>query len=169
VLDRSSALVTAAGGDLTGAASLMAQAVETLAAAPYPLEEGRARLELGRLHARMDDPSGARASLRAAHRVFARAKAAPWVAAVAAELDHVDVGAPAVAGEPDPLRELTGVERRVAVLVAEGATNREIAARLFVSVKTVEAALTRTYRKLGIRSRVDIARLAALRTGGHTA
>jgi hypothetical protein len=39
--------------------------------------------------------------------------------------------------------------------------NREIAARLFVSVKTVEAALTRTYRKLGVRSRVDIARLAA--------
>ncbi len=49
----------------------------------------------------------------------------------------------------------------VAALVMEGATNREIAARLFVSVKTVEATLTRVYRKLGIRSRVDIVRLAA--------
>jgi DNA-binding NarL/FixJ family response regulator len=95
--------------------------------------------------------------------VFARAKAVPWVAAVAAELDRLDVGVPAVADEADPLRTLAGVERRVAVLVAEGATNREIAARLFVSVKTVEAALTRTYRKLGVRSRVDVARLAAFR------
>ncbi|HZE33487.1 MAG TPA: helix-turn-helix transcriptional regulator, partial [Actinoallomurus sp.] len=125
------------------------------------LEEGRARLELGRLRARSGDPAGARESLRAAHRVFFRAKAAPWVAAVAAELDQLDVGVPAIAGETDPLRTLAGVERRVAVLVAEGATNREIAARLFVSVKTVEAALTRTYRKLGVRSRVDVARLAA--------
>ncbi len=53
----------------------------------------------------------------------------------------------------------------MAALVMEGATNREIAARLFVSVKTVEATLTRVYRKLGIRSRVDLVRLAA---GGRT-
>ncbi len=165
VLDRVAALVAAARGD-TEAADDMARAVTTLAASPYPLEEGRARLELGRLRARAGDAPAARESLRAAHRVFSRAKAAPWVAAVAAELDHLDVGVPKVAGDADPLRALAGVERRVAVLVAEGATNREIAARLFVSVKTVEAALTRTYRKLGVRSRVDIARLAAFRHPG---
>jgi DNA-binding NarL/FixJ family response regulator len=96
--------------------------------------------------------------------VFSRAKATPRVAAVTAELDHLDVGMCRVAGEADPLNALAGVERRVAVLVAEGATNREIAARLFV-VKTVEVALTRMYRKLGIRSRVDVARLAAVRRG----
>ncbi|MEV4258160.1 helix-turn-helix transcriptional regulator, partial [Spirillospora sp. NPDC049652] len=56
---------------------------------------------------------------------------------------------------------LSAMEAKVAGLVAEGATNREIAARLFISVKTVEAALTRTYRKLGVRSRVDLARLAS--------
>jgi DNA-binding CsgD family transcriptional regulator/energy-coupling factor transporter ATP-binding protein EcfA2 len=166
VLERASALVTAARGDLDGASEGLNRAVAALAASPYPLEEGRARLELGRLRARASDPDGARESLRAAHRVFARAKAAPWVAAVAAELDQLDVGVPAVADEMDLLRTLAGVERRVAVLVAEGATNREIAARLFVSVKTVEAALTRTYRKLGVRSRVDIARLAAFRRPG---
>ncbi|WP_443047056.1 AAA family ATPase [Streptomyces sp. HB2AG] len=63
------------------------------------------------------------------------------------------------------LDSLAEMERRVAALVLEGSTNREIAAQLFVSVKTVEATLTRVYRKLGIRSRVDIVRLAALRTG----
>jgi DNA-binding CsgD family transcriptional regulator len=166
VLERASALVTAARGDLDGASEGMNHAVATLTASPYRLEEGRARLELGRLRARAGDPTGARESLRAAHRVFSRAKATPWVATVTAELDRLDVGAPAVADEMDPLRTLAGVERRVAVLVAEGATNREIAARLFVSVKTVEAALTRTYRKLGVRSRVDIARLSAFRPPG---
>ncbi|TLS42623.1 helix-turn-helix transcriptional regulator [Streptomyces montanus] len=59
------------------------------------------------------------------------------------------------------LDQLAATERQVASLVLEGATNREIAARLFISVKTVEATLTRVYRKLGIRSRVDIVRLAA--------
>lgn len=162
VLDRAAALVTAARGDTEAAVNGMDRAVTALAASPYPLEEGRARLELGRLRARGGDSAGARESLRAAHRVFSRAKALPWVAAVAAEQDRLDVSVPKVAGEADPLRTLAGVERRVAALVAEGATNREIAARLFVSVKTVEAALTRTYRKLGVRSRVDIARLAAV-------
>lgn len=57
----------------------------------------------------------------------------------------------------------------MAGLVLEGATNREIAAALFVSVKTVEATLTRVYRKLGIRSRVDIVRLAAGRRAGFEA
>ncbi|GAA4487738.1 LuxR family transcriptional regulator [Actinoallomurus oryzae] len=166
VLERASALVTAARGDLEGAAEGLTRAVDALAASPYPLEEGRTRLELGRLRTRMNDPATARESLRAAHRIFSRTKAAPWVAAVAAELDHLDVGVRRTTGETDPLRTLTGVERRVAVLVADGATNREIATRLFVSVKTVEAALTRTYRKLGIRSRVDLARLAAAHRSG---
>ena len=62
---------------------------------------------------------------------------------------------------PVELDRLASTERQVAALVLEGATNREIAARLFISVKTVEATLTRVYRKLGIRSRVDIVRLAA--------
>jgi DNA-binding CsgD family transcriptional regulator len=164
VLDRAGALLAAARGDMEAAVEGLTRTVA--AASPYPLEEARARLELGRLRARLDDAPGARESFRAAQRIFSRAKAVPWAAAVAAELDHLEVGAPAVSGEADPLRSLAGVERRVAVLVAEGATNREIAARLFVSVKTVEAALTRTYRKLGVRSRVDIARLAAfLRPG----
>jgi DNA-binding CsgD family transcriptional regulator/tetratricopeptide (TPR) repeat protein len=162
-LDRAAALVIAARGDVSAAVDGLGRAVAASAALPYPLEEGRARLELGRLLARLENVPASRESLRAAHRVFSRAKAAPWVAAVTAELDRLDVGVPTAGEGTDPLRELAGIERRVAVLVAEGATNREIAARLFVSVKTVEAALTRTYRKLGVRSRVDVARLAAFR------
>lgn len=161
VLDRAGALVAMARGDTEAAVAGLTRSAT--ASSIYPLEEGRARLELGRLRARLDDPAGARESLRAAHRMFSRAKAAPWVAAVSAELDHLDVGVPTDAGETDPLRSLAGVERRVAALVVEGATNREVASRLFVSVKTVEAALTRTYRKLGVRSRVDLARLTAFR------
>jgi DNA-binding CsgD family transcriptional regulator len=53
---------------------------------------------------------------------------------------------------------LTPTEQRVAELVAAGRTNTEIAAALFISVKTVEANLTRIYRKLDLRGRVELAR-----------
>lgn len=53
---------------------------------------------------------------------------------------------------------LTETESRIARLAASGASNREIASQLFVSVKTVEANLSRCYRKLGVRSRVQLAR-----------
>jgi DNA-binding NarL/FixJ family response regulator len=52
---------------------------------------------------------------------------------------------------------LTPTEQRVAALVAEGRSNKEVAATLFVTVKTVEANLTRIYPKLGVRSRAELA------------
>jgi DNA-binding NarL/FixJ family response regulator len=55
--------------------------------------------------------------------------------------------------------KLTATEARIACAVAGGASNREIAERMFLSVKTVEATLTRIYRKLGIRSRTQLATL----------
>jgi len=51
---------------------------------------------------------------------------------------------------------LTSTELRIAALVRDGASNREIAVRLYLSVKTVEATLTRIYRKLGVRSRTQL-------------
>ncbi|MFL6051349.1 MAG: AAA family ATPase [Actinoallomurus sp.] len=158
-LDRGAALVTAARGDLEGAVRGMERAVSAQAALPYPLDEGRARLELGRLYLRGENTAAAREALHGARRVLLRAKAAPWIAAVTSELDRLDLGVPPAAGDGDSSRALSGMERRVAALVAEGATNREIAARLFVSIKTVEAALTRSYRKLGVRSRVGLTRV----------
>jgi DNA-binding NarL/FixJ family response regulator len=52
---------------------------------------------------------------------------------------------------------LTPTEQRVADLVAEGKSNKQVATELFVSVRTVEANLTRIYAKLGIRSRTELA------------
>ena len=57
------------------------------------------------------------------------------------------------------LDRLTDAEARVAREVAQGASNREIAERTYVSVKTVEATLTRIYRKLDVRSRTHLAAL----------
>jgi DNA-binding NarL/FixJ family response regulator len=54
--------------------------------------------------------------------------------------------------------ELTVTERRIAELAATGRSNREIAGELFLSERTVEANLTRIYRKLGVRSRTELAR-----------
>jgi DNA-binding NarL/FixJ family response regulator len=60
---------------------------------------------------------------------------------------------------PETSASLTPQELQVALVVAKGATNSEAAAVLFLSVKTIEFHLRNVYRKLGIRSRVELARL----------
>ncbi|NBM20410.1 LuxR family transcriptional regulator [Streptomyces sp. GC420] len=159
VLDRAEALVVAARGDLCGAATRLAAARERLAGFGYRLEEARAVFSLAQVESERRDAAAARTALDEAARLFRRSKALPWLQKVGA--------APAPeAATPPELVALASMERQVAALVLEGATNREIAASLFISVKTVEATLTRVYRKLGIRSRVDIVRLAAGRRAG---
>jgi len=64
-----------------------------------------------------------------------------------------------------PQEGLTPAEQRVAELAASGMTNRDVAATLFISAKTVEATLARVYRKLGIRSRAELGR--HVNTTGH--
>ncbi|WP_328916063.1 MULTISPECIES: helix-turn-helix transcriptional regulator [unclassified Streptomyces] len=157
VLERASALVTEERGDPEAAAHRLARAVERLTELPYRLEEGRTRLALGRVHARRGDHRAARTALAQAARLFTRIGARPWLALATAELDRLEVNAPVPAGTD--LAALSTTERRVALLVAQGATNQETASTLTVSVKTVEAALTRAYRKLGVRSRVSLTRL----------
>lgn len=63
--------------------------------------------------------------------------------------------------DPSAAERLTPQELQIALVVARGATNREAGAALFLSPKTIEAHLGRVYRKLGIRSRTELARLLA--------
>ncbi|MFI1092793.1 LuxR C-terminal-related transcriptional regulator [Streptomyces sp. NPDC020917] len=159
VLDRCGALVSASRGELDLALVQLGRALAGLAAVPYPLEEGRTRLALGRVRLRAGEVALARAAFTEAVRVFTRCGAGPWREVALAEVDALALPGPGSDGAGGPaLDRLTPVERRVALLVARGATNRETAAALSVSVKTVEAALTRTYRKLGLRSRVALTR-----------
>ena len=65
---------------------------------------------------------------------------------------------PASAVETGSRGELTEAERRIALLVAEGRRNREVAAELYLTEHSVETALSRIYRKLGIRSRGELGR-----------
>ncbi|MGW5665027.1 AAA family ATPase [Streptomyces sp. NPDC003758] len=166
VLDRAEALVRAARGEVDAAERQLTAARDRLARLGYGLEEARAAYALAGLRAGRSGP----ASYDEATRLFRRCRAMPWLRLVetatvtdpARSEPHPTGPAPVAAAALD---SLAATERQVAALVMEGATNREIAARLFISVKTVEATLTRVYRKLGIRSRVDIVRLAA----GHRA
>ncbi|AZQ38432.1 LuxR family transcriptional regulator [Streptomyces cyaneochromogenes] len=161
VLDRAEALIRAARGEQDAAMAQLTSAQDRLGKLGYGLEEARAAFALAQLRPGAPGPT----SYDEAARLFRRCRALPWLRQVeaAAETRPAEV-APTPAAAPDGLDGLDGLasmERQVAALVMEGATNREIAARLFISVKTVEATLTRVYRKLGIRSRVDIVRLAA--------
>ncbi|MFF8359078.1 AAA family ATPase [Streptomyces chartreusis] len=161
VLDRAQALVRAARGDRDAAVAQLTSAQDRLGKLGYGLEEARAAFALAQLRAGAAGPT----SYDEPARLFRRCRALPWLRRVeaAAAVGAVEPApAPVVAADGlDGLDGLASMERQVAALVMEGATNREIAARLFISVKTVEATLTRVYRKLGIRSRVDIVRLAA--------
>jgi DNA-binding CsgD family transcriptional regulator len=122
-----------------------------------PFEVGRSLLAFGaRLH-RARRRTDARKRLRAALEVFDRLGAAPWSARAAAELRAAGARRRRRADSDD----LTAQEVRVALAVASGATSRQVAAELFLSPKTIEFHLTRVYRKLGIRSRAELATAVA--------
>jgi DNA-binding CsgD family transcriptional regulator len=151
-LPRARALVLAGEGNVTGALDALDE-LDLDAAAKLPFELARALLVRGRLQRRLKQKRGAADTLREALAVFERLGAPAWEAQTRAELDRVGLRR-----SPD---ELTATERRVAELAAEGLTNREVASKVFMSPKTVQANLTRIYRKLGIRSRAELgARMA---------
>jgi len=114
-----------------------------------PFELGRCLLALGTAQRKARQRRDAAVTLEEAAAVFAALGAPQWQALAQAQRARL---------APRPGTTLTPTEQRIADLVAAGQTNPEIAATLYVSVKTVEANLTRIYRKLGLRSRVELAR-----------
>jgi len=94
------------------------------------------------------------AYLGSAIETFERLGAGLWRAQAEAELGRISGRAPSAGG-------LTPTEERVAALVAEGLTNQEVAAGLFITLRTVETNLTRIYQKLGVRSRTELSRRLA--------
>ena len=105
---------------------------------------------LGRIERRRKARRQSRDALRRARELAAEMGHRPLLAEIERELPRV---AAARSGT-----ELTATEQRVADLIAAGATNRDAAAALFVSVRTVETHVASIYRKLGVRTRAELAR-----------
>jgi DNA-binding CsgD family transcriptional regulator/tetratricopeptide (TPR) repeat protein len=146
-------LIAAARGDEAGASSAFALALEHHAAVAQPFELGRTYLSLGRFQRRMKRRRDAGDSLRSALSIFDELGALLWSDMTSGEL--LRTGNTAA-----PPGELTPSERKVAELVIQGFTNREVAGILFISVKTVEASLSRIYDKLGVANRRELKRRA---------
>ena len=119
--------------------------------APIPFEHARTLLALGTAERRARRRRSARETLGRALAIFEELGAELWAAKARSELARIGGRAPSPDG-------LTPTEQRVAELVAEGKSNKEVAAELVVSVHTVEAALTSIYRKLHVHSRTEMAR-----------
>jgi DNA-binding CsgD family transcriptional regulator len=150
---RCRALVSAADGDLESAAAAARDAVVEHDSLAMPFERARTLLVQGRILRRLKQKREARATLEEALAVFDALGAETWTRITGAELRRL-----ATRRAP---HELTPTERRIAELAASGLTNPEIAARVYVSRKTVEANLARAYRKLGISSRAQLGRALA--------
>jgi len=125
-----------------------------LAASPF--EIARTHLAYGERLRRSGRRIDARSELHAALEVFERLEAAPWAERARAELRAT--GERLRRRDPAAREELTPQELQIAVVVAEGKTNREVGAQLFLSPKTVEWHLGHIYGKLGVRSRGQLAR-----------
>lgn len=148
--DRCQALLTAARGDAEQAA-VQLRALAGLPAAECPFEQARTRLALGQAYRRAGYKAKANETLAETAETFARLGAPRWAERALAEADRTGMNSTADSGS------LTPTERRVAELVGKGLSNQETADQLFMSVKTVEANLTRIYRKLDVRSRTELA------------
>ena len=135
-------------GDTERAVRRLDDAVGAYLRCGHRLDAARSGLALARAWLRCGQRAHARAAADAARGRFAAARVPDGVAAAGELL------ARAGAGHSD--RPLTPTEERIATLVAAGRLNREIAAELFISVSTVEAHLTRIYRKLRLRHRTEL-------------
>jgi DNA-binding NarL/FixJ family response regulator len=123
-----------------------------------PFERARTELVIGERLRRARRRADAREPLERALATFVRLGAEPWAERARTEL-RATGGRAAEPADAPPVEELTPHELQVALLVAQGLTNREVGSALFLSPKTIEHHLSAIYRKLGLRSRTQLAAL----------
>jgi DNA-binding CsgD family transcriptional regulator len=155
---RSRGLLNAARGNLDAALADYGRALAAHENLDMPAEHGRTLLQLGRLHRRRNERQQAQQYLAQAVAVLEAGGSLSWAAIAHQELSR------ALGRRGSPQR-LTPTEEKICELAVSGLRNSEIAAQLFLSGKTVEANLTRAYRKLGIRSRTELASALARAAG----
>jgi DNA-binding NarL/FixJ family response regulator len=148
---RARAVLQLARREADDAHTLAEQAAVEFEAAGFVFDGGRAALVAGDALRRLGRRRRAADSLEVAVDIFTRLGAQLWQRRAEQELRRA-------APRPRRRHELTEAENRVAALVSSGRTNREVAAELFTTVSTVEAHLTRIYRKLDVRSRTEMAK-----------
>lgn len=147
---RGRGLLSAAEGDLDAACAALDHALAAHDTMLCPFERARTLLVLGAVRRRKRQKRSAREPLDEAHGTFERLGARPWANRARDELERISGRRPASG-------ELTATELKLASLAGDGLSNKEIAGVLHMSVHTVEAHLTRIYRKLGVRSRAALA------------
>jgi DNA-binding CsgD family transcriptional regulator len=147
---RGRGFLVAAKGALDESVKWFDRGLDVLDATPMPFERGRTLLARGQVQLRAGRRRLARSDLEAARTIFGDLGAKAWARRAEAELARIG-------GRTSSRWELTPSERSVADLAAAGRSNREIADQLVLSVRTVESHLASVYRKLGVRSRVQLA------------
>jgi DNA-binding CsgD family transcriptional regulator len=152
---RCRALTLAARGEVEQAERAVGRALVEHERLPMPIERARSLLVLGRIRRRLRKRRAAKEALDEALGIFESAGSPRWAERARSEIDAIGLR-PAATGD-----ELTPSEERVVRLVADGLSNKEVAAALVVSPKTVEAHLGRAYRKLGVRRRSELSALLA--------
>ncbi|HEX5147445.1 MAG TPA: LuxR C-terminal-related transcriptional regulator, partial [Candidatus Limnocylindrales bacterium] len=143
-------LLAAARGDVATALELLERAADRYEAVGDPFNRGRALLALGVVRLRARQKRSARSAIQAAVATFETLGAVEWASTARAELARI--------GGRERIEGLSPSELRVAGLVAEGRTNREIASALFLGERTVASHLTHIYAKLGVRTRTELVR-----------
>jgi DNA-binding CsgD family transcriptional regulator len=152
---RTAAQVAAGRGCFDEALTTCQEALAAASLLPQPFEHARTLLAVGEIQRRAKRRGDARASLSAALDRFDALGAPMWADKAAAEIARLG------GRNPSTSTVLSATEARIAELAAQGHTNREIAATMFVSLRTVESNLSRIYTKLGVRSRAGLAALHA--------
>jgi DNA-binding CsgD family transcriptional regulator len=162
VSSRCRGMMHAARGDLNAAATAYERALAAHQDLDMPAELGRTLLAMGRLYRRRNERRRAQEVLERAVSVLDAAGALGWAGVARDELTRAR-------GQRGQSERLTATERTICELAGSGMRNREIAAQLFLSDKTVEANLSRSYRKLGVRSRTQLAAAMARANEGSKA